>query len=466
MFPFLFAFLLFAEDTIGTEIKRFVDVLATVQSQAADPVQPAKAIYEGAIPGLMRKLDPHSVFFDPIQFEQLQRMEKSTSKGFGSVVSVLPGRVIILQTLPGTPSAKSGIAPGDEIVAVNNIRLDMLDVEQLVQVLGESRQRQATLAVRRPGNMRILQFVMTPEEMQSPSVERAFFLRPGIGYLRVASFDDKTGKQIQEAIEKLGGANLTGLVLDLRNNPGGVLTSALDTAALFLKPGQSILSVRGRSVKGEEVKVPDKAKPYTFPVSVIVNGKSASASEIVAGSIQDNHRGSIVGETTYGKGLVQSVMPLSQGTAIALTTAFYYTPSGKSIQRPLTGSQIENTVSAFDKNFGIHPDVSVLPEGYSRLRAFFDGSGIFATYATEFLRSHKNVDDKFDVTGVQLDAFQRYLAERDIRPGVGEWLTDSDWIRSRLKQEIYNQALGVEKGDEVEAQRDPQIQGALAALKP
>ncbi len=291
-------------------------------------------------------------------------------------------------------------------------------------------------------------------------------VRPGIGYLRVASFDDKTGKQIQEAIEKLGGANLTGLVLDLRNNPGGVLTSALDTAALFLKPGQSILSVRGRSVKGEEVKVPDKAKPYTFPVSVIVNGKSASASEIVAGSIQDNHRGSIVGETTYGKGLVQSVMPLSQGTAIALTTAFYYTPSGKSIQRPLTGSQIENTVSAFDKNFGIHPDVSVLPEGYSRLRAFFDGSGIFATYATEFLRSHKNVDDKFDVTGVQLDAFQRYLAERDIRPGVGEWLTDSDWIRSRLKQEIYNQALGVEKGDEVEAQRDPQIQGAVAALKP
>ncbi len=179
MFPFLFAFLLFAEDTIGTEIKRFVDVLATVQSQAADPVQPAKAIYEGAIPGLMRKLDPHSVFFDPIQFEQLQRMEKSTSKGFGSVVSVLPGRVIILQTLPGTPSAKSGIAPGDEIVAVNNIRLDMLDVEQLVQVLGESRQRQATLAVRRPGNMRILQFVMTPEEMQSPSVERAFFCASG-----------------------------------------------------------------------------------------------------------------------------------------------------------------------------------------------------------------------------------------------------------------------------------------------
>ncbi len=463
MFPLLVAFLLFSDD-LSNEVKRFVDVLTTVQSQAADPVQPAKAIYEGAIPGMLRRLDPHSVFFDPVQFEQLQRMEKSTSKGFGSVVSVLPGRVIVLQTLPGTPSAKSGIAPGDEILAVNNIRLDLLDIDQLVEVLSQTRQGQARLDVRRPGNVRLLQFVMTPEEMQAPSVDRAFLLRPDVGYLRVASFDEKTGAQIRDAIEKLGGANLRGLVLDLRNNPGGVLNAALDTAALFLEPDQKILSVRGRSVKGEEVKVPANAKPYRFALALIVNEKSASASEIVAGALQDHKRAVIAGEPTYGKGLVQSVTPLSQGAALALTTAFYYTPQGRSIQRPLAGTQLGGAVEASGRKYGIQPDVAVRPAGYSRLRVALDASGSFASFATEYLRKHK-VDEKFEATPALLDEFQGFLAPRNIRPGVGEWSVDREWIRSRLHQEIFNQALGVEKGDEIEAQRDPQIQEALSALK-
>src|SRR5206468_5474629 len=139
---------------------------------------------------------------------------------------------------------KSGLGPGDELLSVNGIRLDRLDAEQLIGLLTQSRQHPAQLDVRRPGNARILQFTLTPEEMQSPSVERAFFLKPGVGYLRVSSFDEKTGEQIKEAIEKLGGANLKGLVLDLRNNPGGLLPAALQTAALFLQPGQKLLTVR------------------------------------------------------------------------------------------------------------------------------------------------------------------------------------------------------------------------------
>ena len=206
---------------------------------------------------MLRRLDPFSIFFDPGQFEQLNELQKSTRKGFGSVVSILPGRVIVLQTLPGTPSAKSGMSPGDEIVVVNGIPLARLDTDQLVQLLSQSRNQQVRLDVRRPGNARLLPLVLTPEEVDSPSVERAFLMRPGVAYLRVGSFDVPTGKAIKDAIEQLGGENLKGLVLDLRNNPGGVVASALETASLFLKPGQVIVSVRGRSVGSDEVKVPD-----------------------------------------------------------------------------------------------------------------------------------------------------------------------------------------------------------------
>src|ERR1700733_10597174 len=223
-------------DPLPAEVKRFIDVYSILESMGADPVNSEQAFYQGAIPGMLRKLDPHSVFFDPGQFEQLKQMQSSTQKGFGSVVSLLPGRVIVLQAMPGTPSAKSGIEPGDEILAINNIRLDRLSLDQLVELLSESRQQPAHLDVRRGGNVRLLQFTMVPEEMQSPSVDRQFMLRPGVGYLKVASFDEKTGAEIHGAIEKLGGSKLKGLVMDLRNNPGGVVTAAGETSSLFLKP--------------------------------------------------------------------------------------------------------------------------------------------------------------------------------------------------------------------------------------
>lgn len=478
-FPLVLLFATAAADDLESSVKRVIDAYSAIEKNAAEPVSPEKAFYEGAIPGMLRRLDPHSVFFDPGQFEQLKQLETSTRKGFGSVVSVLPGRVIVLQTLPGTPSAKSGIQPGDEILAINNIRLDLLDLDQLVGLLGESRQKPAQLDVRRPGNARLLQFVMTPEEMLSPSVERVFFLKAGIGYLRVASFDEKTGAQIQEAIEKLGGKNLKGLVLDLRNNPGGLLPAALETVSLFLKPGQTILTIRGRSVEEKEEKVPAGAKRYEFPLAVIVNGKSASASEIVAGALQDHDRAAIVGEPSYGKGLVQSVFPLSQASGLALTTALYYTPSGRSIQRPLDAARFElaskaahptvKTEFRTDKGRivkgggGIMPDYVFYPPEMSRLRIVLEASGSLPSFATEYTRAHK-ISDDFEVTSALLDEFRVYLAQRNIQPSVAEWSSERDFVRSRLKTEIFNQSLGVEKGDEVEAERDPQILKALEVI--
>jgi carboxyl-terminal processing protease len=457
--------LFFAEETpetVDRALKRLVELYSAVEENAADPVNPAQAFYEGAIPGALKQLDPHTIFFDPLQFEQLKELEKSTRKGFGSVVSILPGRVIVLQTLPGTPSAKSGMSAGDEIIAINGIRLDRLQIEQLVQLLQQSRQQPVVLNIRRPGNARLIQLRLTPEDVESPSVERAFLLQPGVGYIRVASFDVQTGKQLAEAIEKLGGSGLKGLVLDLRNNPGGVMGAALDTASLFLEPGKEIVSVRGRSVAGEQVNVPKEAKPYGFPIAVLVNAKSASGSEIVAGALQDHRRATIVGEPSFGKGLVQSVFPLSQGTGMALTTAFYYTPSGRSIQRRLPG-QLEKLTEE-GKRGGIQPDQVVYPAPVTPLRAVLEASGSFTTYATEYLQKNRKISSEFEVTSRMLDEFQAALSERNIRPGVNDWSKEREWIENRLKQEILNQAVGVEKGDEVEARIDPVVRAGVQAL--
>ncbi len=460
-------------------MKRLLDAYAIAEQNAADPVSSEQAFYQGAIPGLLRRLDPHSIFFDPGQFDQVKKMESSTQKGFGSVVSLLPGRIIVLQTLPGTPSAKSGLAPGDEIVGINGYIVGQLDLEQLTQLLSQSRQQQAQLDVRRPGSARLLHFVLTPEDMQAPSVERAFFLSAGVGYLRVSSFDEKTGTDIKAAIEKLGGDRLAGLVLDLRNNPGGVVNAAIETASLFLRPGQKILTVRGRSVPEKSESVPATAKPYGFKLAILINGKSASASEIVTGAMQDHDRATVIGEPSFGKGLVQNVFPMSLNTGLALTVAFYYTPSGRSIQKPLNAEEFAlgattahpNKESEFRTDEGrkvtggggIQPDLVILPPATNRLRTVLDYTASFTTFATEFLRNNK-IDEDFEVTPAILDQFHAYVAERNIQPRLAEWLAERDFISIRLKTEIFNQAFGVEKGDQIEAQRDPVIQKALEVV--
>jgi carboxyl-terminal processing protease len=463
------------DDDLDAQMKRVIDAYAIAARNAADPVSSEQVFYQGAIPGLLRKLDPHSVFFDPGQFQQLKKMEASTQKGFGSVVSILPGRVIVLQTLPGTPSAKSGLAPGDEILAINGYVIARLDLEQLPELLGQARQQVCQIEVRRPGRAGILHFVLTPEEMQSSSVERAFFLAAGIGYIRVASFDEKTSADLKAAIEKLGGDQLAGLVLDLRNNPGGVVTAALESAALFLRPGQKIFTVRGLHVPEKAESVPATAKPYGFKLAVLVNGKSASASEIVTGALQDHDRATVIGEPSYGKGLVQNVFPLAQGTGLALTVALYYTPSGRSIQKPLdtafalgATTAHPNSQSEFQTDKGrkvtggggIQPDFVVYPAPMNRLRMVLDGTASFVDFATAYLKQNK-IDRDFDVTPEILDQFHAFLSERKIQPGVSEWLAEREFVSSRLKTELFNQAFGVETGDEVEAQRDPVIQKAL-----
>jgi len=464
-------------------MQRFIDALQIVNQNAADPVNADQAFYQGALPGLLKHLDPHSVFFDPGQYEQLKQMESSTSKGFGSVVSILPGRVVVLQAMPNTPSEKAGMTPGDEILAVNGYRLDRLDFDQIIELLNASKQRPAQLVVRRPGNARLIELTLTPAEMKTSSVDRAFLLKPGIAYIRVTGFEESTGREIRAAIEKMGGTGLKGLVIDLRNNPGGMVESAIQTASLFLKSGQAILSAKGRNVPETVQRVEPGNQPYAFPLSIIVNGKTASASEIVSGALQDHDRAMIVGEPSFGKGLVQSVYPLTDNTGLALTTALYYIPSGRSIQKPFTAQRedgdyaLNATVTHPNERTdfrtdsgrpvpgggGIVPDVTVSPPELTEFRNVMEASGSFTSFAAEYLRDHR-ITEGWELPDAAMDQFRVWLSERQIQPSVREWIANRDFLAWRLKTELYNMALGVEKGDEIEAQYDPQIQKALEAV--
>ncbi len=469
-----------AAKDLGPLLEQFTHVFSTVQTQAAEQSSPDKLIDEGAIPSMLRGLDPHTQFFDAAQFQQLKNMEESEQKGFGSVVSVLPGQVIFLQTLPGTPSNRAGIQAGDELVAINNVGIHSLELPQIIELLTEARQHKVAVFVRRLDSPKTLQFTLTPELVDSPSVDRAFLLQPGIGYIRVASWDVDTASQLRKAIEQLGADSLKGLVLDLRNNPGGVVKASLDGAAMFLKPGQRILTAKGRAGEPQLADVPKSAHPYGFKLAVLINEKTASASEIFSGALQDHDRAVIVGEPSYGKGLVQSVMPLSGGAGLAITTAFYYTPSGRSIQRPIPNSALSEIFggssgpqrSTYKTDSGrtvtggggIRPDIQVSEAIPTQLETVLDASGSITSFATQYISKHPNQPDPVEITPEMIDEFQVFLAGRQIQPSVAEWSVERSWLAYRLKEEIVIQARGVAKGDEIEAQHNPQVQAALKAI--
>jgi carboxyl-terminal processing protease len=337
-------------------------------------------------------------------------------------------------------------------------------MEQLVEYLAYTRQREARLAVRRQNFPRPLEFMLLPQTLDAPTVDRSFFLRDGIGYIRVASFEAKTGKDFAAAIEKLGGNGLPGLVVDLRNNSGGVFTSALEMAALFLPPAARITSIRGRAKKEEPIEVPaNPEKTYRFPVAVLVNEKTASASEVFCAALQDHGRAKIVGASTYGKGLVQSVFPVSGGNGLALTTAYYYTPKGRSLQKKLDDAQIDPSLAT--QQAGVHPDVEMSPEPPTRLRAFLDTNGLITSYATEWVQRNPTPSPQWELPLQALDAYRVWLSEKDVLPGLTEWNWDRDWIRQRLEQEIVNLTLGVEQGDQREIRHDRQAVAAAATLR-
>ncbi|NPA94015.1 MAG: S41 family peptidase [Thermodesulfobacteria bacterium] len=319
------------ENTTYHQLKLFSQVLDLVERDYVEPVKPKKLIY-GAIQGMLSSLDPHSAFMKPEDFKELQVETKGKFTGIGIEITIKDGVLTVVSPIEGTPAFKAGIQANDKILKINGKSTKNMTLIQAVKLLRGPKGTTVTISIYRSGWNKLKDIKLVRDVIPIKSV-RAKSLEDGYGYVRITNFQSKTERELQKALRKLEGKKgLKGLILDLRNNPGGLLDQAVAVSDEFLESGL-IVYTDGRL---EDSKMKFYAKPnrvhHNYPLVVLVNGGSASASEIVAGALQDNKRAVIVGTQTFGKGSVQTIIPLEGGAAIRLTTARYYTPSGRSIQ--------------------------------------------------------------------------------------------------------------------------------------
>jgi len=312
-------------------LRLFTEVLSIVQSQYVDEV-PAKDIVYSAIKGTLRGLDPHSSFLDPEMYREMQVETTGSFGGLGIEITLRDDILTVVAPIDGTPAFRAGIQPGDRIVKIEGLSTKDMQLTDAVKRMRGKPGTKITITVVREGWAEPKDFEITREQIQVQSV-RNQEIEPGIEYIRLRQFQERTASDMEGALEKFTkNGKIQGLVLDLRNNPGGLLTSAVEVAERFLEPGQLVVYTEGR-VRNQNMRFQANArKIYSgFPIVVLVNQGSASASEIVAGALQDWGRGIVLGTTTFGKGSVQTIIPLSDGSGLRLTTAKYFTPKGRTI---------------------------------------------------------------------------------------------------------------------------------------
>lgn len=313
------------------QLETFSNVLSIMQENYVEDVDTAKAI-NGAINGMLSSLDPHSSYLQPEDFRELQNETKGSFSGIGIEITVKDGILTVVSPIEDTPAAKAGLQAGDQIIQVNGTSTKDMTLMEAVRLLRGKKGTDVTISVHKPSRTELEKITLTRAEIPLHSV-KSMLLEPGLAYIRITNFQAATTRDFKKELatfEKEG--PIEGLVLDLRNNPGGLLDQAIKIADVFLDEGV-IVSTRGRNEEQNmEFEAHRDTGRYSFPIIVLVNEGSASASEIVAGALQDHERAILLGTATFGKGSVQTVIPMPGGAGLRLTTAKYFTPSGASIQ--------------------------------------------------------------------------------------------------------------------------------------
>jgi carboxyl-terminal processing protease len=321
------------------DLKTFTEVLSMVKKHYVEEVKTKDIVY-AAIKGMLNSLDPHSSFMPPEEYKEMQVETKGEFGGIGIQIGVKDNTLTVIAPIEDTPAFQAGIKAGDKIVKINSEPTRNMALEDAVSKMRGAPKTSVTISVLREGWKEPRDFTMTREIVKIKSV-KSRVIEGGIGYVKISQFQEQTASDLAAAIKALEDKKVTALILDLRNDPGGLLNSAIDVAGQFLPKGKLVVYTKTRSGEKSEFRTED-GNPFTQPMIVLVNQGSASASEIVAGALKDWNRAVILGTQTFGKGSVQTVIPLSDGAGLRLTTAKYYTPKGTSIQ-----------------NTGITPDIEV-----------------------------------------------------------------------------------------------------------
>ncbi|HKW09435.1 MAG TPA: S41 family peptidase [Gemmatimonadaceae bacterium] len=318
----------------SSRARLFDEVLAHVENFYVDTVA-EDDLYRKAVDGMLRELhDPHSVFLPPDRLAKLTESTSGRYAGVGIQMDVRDGWITVVTPLPGTPAQRAGVLTGDRVVDIDGHSTHAWTSDEAIKALRGSPGSNVRILVERPGNASRLPFTLTREEIHFHSVQHAIMLRDSIGYVDLTIFSENSQQELRTAIDSLRTNGMRALVLDLRGDPGGLLDQGVGVADLFLDPGQKIVSMRGRRLESDHEFIDRFPQAWPeLPLVVLVDSGSASASEIVAGALQDHDRALIVGSTSYGKGSAQSLFPISDSSALKLTTALWYTPSGRSINK-------------------------------------------------------------------------------------------------------------------------------------
>ncbi len=487
-----------------------------VQEAYADALEVVKANYAGtteietinkyAILGMLRVLDPHSSFLDSREFSELRNEQQSQLIGIGVTINPRNGRVYILSAVPGTPAEKAGLRYGDAIVGVDGKSTEDLSYGQVVAAVRGERGKSVAITVDRVGVPEPVTLTIVRESVPLPTIRNHFMIGSTVGYVGLtAGFSSTTDSELGQAISDLQAEGMQQLILDMRRNPGGLLDEAIKVAQRFLPAGERILIVRGREggSREERIYTSKNDSPETMPLVVLIDDGTASASEVVTGALQDHDRALVVGQTSFGKGLVQTVFDLNFETGLTLTTAKYYTPTGRSIQRDYANTSLYDyflhrtmTVPDADATIGeplltdlgrqvyggggIRPDIKVDEPAGTTLRGRLFGSTFeFARHlvAGQFpgLRQYRvdAVDfnhtfrgDEYKITDDVIVAYRQFIAgrQKDFPVTDAQITANLEYVRSRIREEVVTAAYGTDVGGQLSILNDVVAQRALEVM--
>ena len=489
-----------AQDQVSEQYKIFTAGLRAVEDVYVGEVESDRVIY-GAITGLLQTLDPHSSFMDPRAYAQTRERQEGRYYGLGITIQVINGDVIIASVFEDSPAYEAGLRRGDVIARIETESTKGWTSEQTVGRLKGPRGTFVNISLRRGGYEQLIDLRVRRDEVHIPTVAAAVMLDDTTGYIKLTEFAENSDRELGRGLAELTKRGMKRLVFDLRGNPGGALDQAILVSSRFLPKGDLVVYTRGR-VNGsdQDYRATERSDYLSMPMITLVNRSSASASEIVSGALQDHDRSLVIGETTFGKALVQSVYRLSRGAAALITTARYYTPSGRLIQRPWDSAfdeYLTYTIRDQDANKahkdsdlkytdagrkvysggGVEPDrrFDGPTEGFNpgRFARTISARGLFDLYARRFSRQgdtrigapsstqRHDVAKEFDVTPQMLDEFKQLVRQAPMRFDEDGWQKDQPYIKAMIHKEIDLDLFGAAQAYEKLARQDPQLQFAL-----
>jgi carboxyl-terminal processing protease len=488
------------QDEVTQQYRVFTAALAAIDREYVEEVPSDRLVY-GGIEGMLKTLDPHSSFFDPRQYAQMRERQEGKYYGLGIQIQPIDGDITVMSIFEGSPAFKKGLRRGDVIARIEGEDAKGMTSEDAVKRLKGPKGTSVNISIKRRGYDQLIDLQVTRDEVHIVSVRGVFMIDNETGYLKLGEFTETSNQEVGAGLELLGTKGMKRLVLDLRDNPGGALDQAIAISNRFLPRGDMIVYTRGRSPNSDQDYRATEQSDYThLPVVVLVSRNSASASEIVSGALQDHDRALVVGETTFGKALVQSVYRISEQAGLALTTGRYYTPSGRLIQRPWDGAfdeyltyTLRDQKGAREHNSadlkytdagrkvysggGIEPDKFMAGpvEGFSptKFGRQIWGSGQFQRFADQYMaegdtrfsaanKNKKRIGKGFSVTDEMLQDFRAQLTTQKIAMDEEAFKTDLTFIKAMMHYEIDLALFGVEEARRNLILQDPQARFAIS----